>query len=92
MLTACVLRNKLSHVPDVSLAEWVGIPGPVGGADGVDVLAGDAVEGADGAGLGDGAVAGDGLAEVRDLLLLPGDVFDATGLVRPPAAGLKTNE
>ena len=73
-------------VPDVSLAEGVWVPGAVVGADGVDVLAGDAVEGADGAGLGDGAVAGDGLAEVGDLLLLAGDVLDAARLVGPLAA------
>ena len=70
-------------VPDVSGAGRVREPGAVGGAGGVDVLAGGAVEGALLVEVARGAVAGDAGAEAGDLAVVAGLVLDATRDVRP---------
>ena len=76
-------------LPDVSLAGWVRVPGPVHSANGSDVWASDAVELTESPGVVVGAVARDSGASVGPLLLQAWLVLDATGDIAPRAVRLR---
>ena len=77
------------HLPDVSKASGVRVPGAVDGAHGVDLGPPWARERALLAQVSLGTVAGDAGAVTGDLLVLAGLVFDAAGHVGPRAVLLR---
>ena len=76
-------------LPDVSLAGWVRVPGPVHSAHRPDVGSSDAVELAESPGVVVGAVSRDSGTSVGPLLLKAWLVLDATGNIAPRADRLR---